>query len=528
MRLINLTGGNPLKGQAGGVEAPTQGGGHTGEDGRPSAYGLFSHRLALVGATNIIGTVGGIILLPLLTRNMEPEDYGIWVQFVVTVTLMPLFVDLGLPGALVRFLAAERRKERIQEGFFSVLAVVMASAAIASLVLALIAPYIASVLFDGRGDVVRIAALAAFFECVNIVLFNYFRAFQRIKLYSGFMVLQTCLLVGILAPVLLLGLGLPGAVMSFLASRIVIMVLLMGLLVRWLGLFRPRFSRIREFVDYGLPLVPVNMSDWALTSSDRYLIGLFLTVAYVGYYNPGYSLGVIILMLATPLRFLLPAALSELYDRGLVDRVRVHLRYSLKYFMVLAIPASLGLGLLSRELLLVLTTEEIADEGQIVTPLIAVAMLLYGAQIIMSQVLILKKRTRVIGSVMAAAALVNIGFNVVAIPKLELLGAALSTLAAYAFALVVTTVLALRQMRFEIDMAAIAKSVVGALLMVATIYQMGQLEPLEGHLGTALRILAGVGVYVGCMVLLRTFSKGEYEFFRGLLRMPKSGDDGGH
>jgi O-antigen/teichoic acid export membrane protein len=511
----------PAHNWACGIEALIHGGAGTGEDGQPSAYGLFSHRIALVGATNIIGTVGGIILLPLLTRSMSADHYGIWVQFVVTVTLFPFFVDFGLPVALVRFLAAEKRIERIREGFYSVLAVVLVAAGIASLVFALLAPQIASVLFGGREDVVRIVAMAAFFECVNIVLFNYLRAFQRIKLYSGFQILQTVLLLGLLAPVLLSGLGLIGAVSCFLITRIAIMLTLMGLVVRWLGLIRPRFSRMREFLDFGLPLVPMNLSNWALTSIDRYLIGLFLGVLWVGYYNPGYSLGTILLMIVTPLRFLLPAALSELYDKEMVRRVRTYLSYSLKYFLVLAIPGSVGLGILSKELLLILTTEEIAGEGYLVTPIIAGAMLLYGAQIIMSQVLILKKRTRIIGSVMVAAAIVNIGGNVIAIPLLGMIGAAYSTFVAFAFALVVTTYFAMVHLRFDIDTTAIAKTVLGTLLMLIIIYLMGLFDPFTGHLGTILRILTGIGVYGCSTFLLGTLSKDEYKFFKGLIRKPR-------
>ncbi len=498
-----------------------------GDDPISGGYGIFSRRIALIGATNVVGALASLLVIPLLTKTMSAADYGVWVQVVVTVTLMPLVVDLGLPGALVRFLAAERDEARIREGFYSVLAVVGIAASVACVTVFALAGPISEAIFDGRVAVVRLAAFAILLECVNAVLFNHLRAFQRIKLYSGFIVLQTLLLLGILSGVLAYGMGLIGAVLAFLASKLATTVAMLAAVVPRLGLARPRFSRLREFLGFGLPMVPVDTADWILSSADRYLIGALVGVLFVGYYNPGYSLSFIVLMLATPLRFLLPAALSELYDRGRLDRVRAYLKYSLKYFLVLAIPVSVGLGLLSRRLLLLLTTNEIASEGYQVTPIVAAAMVLYGVQIILSQVLILEKRTKVIGSVMAAAAGLNVVLNVAAIPWIGIVGAAWSTLASYAFSLAATTGFALRYMDLEVDVASVGKTLVASAAMGAVVLATVAYGPAGGHAGLVLAMAVGAGVYACAILLLRTFSRREMEFFRGsLLGLFRRGDSG--
>ena len=488
-------------------------------------YGLFSKRIALLLLTNVLAAISGILILSMVTKSLSTTEYGIWVQVVVTASLMALVVGLGLPAAMVRFLPAEESPSRLRNSVYTVLAIVMLTASIAALAFLVLAPYLANWLFDGRRDIVIILAFVVFIECIISVLLHFLRARQRVKLYSTFLLMQTLLLAVFLAVAFLLDHGLVGATLAVLFSRTVVFLLLMVHTARTLGLGRPRLTSITGYFDYGLPMVPVNVSDWVLSFSDRYLLTILVGVVYVGYYNPGYSLAALILMLVTPLRFLLPAALSELFDKGRLEQVRAHLRYSLKYFLVLAIPASVGLGILSRPLLLLLTTEEIAQEGYMVTPIVAVAMVIFGCQIIINQILTLKRLTRTIGAVMTTAALLNICLNLVLIPRFDVIGAAFSTLAAFAFALIATAYFSAAQLPFKVDIKAIVQIIVGSALMgVVLLLTIPYLEAW-GHLGTFLAILGGAGVYGVSVLLLRIFSKGEVQFFRSLISR-KEGRDG--
>ena len=45
-----------------------------------SEYKLFTQRIGLIGITNLLVSLSGIILLPILTKNIPIEEYGVWVQ----------------------------------------------------------------------------------------------------------------------------------------------------------------------------------------------------------------------------------------------------------------------------------------------------------------------------------------------------------------------------------------------------------------------------------------------------------------
>jgi len=477
-------------------------------------YNLFSHRIALVGATNLVISLSALLILPIVTRNLSVEYYGILVQVIVTVGLIPLIAGLGLPGAMVRFMAAEKDKKRIQEGFYSVFIVLIGTGTLTMVILLALAENIASVLFGGRTDIVRIAAVTVLFECVNSSMFNYFRTFQQIKSYAGAMITQTLLFMGLLVGALLMGYGLVGASYAILASRVIMLVVMIAVIAHEIGARRPDFSVLREYMDYSVPYIPYDLSDWLLSSSDRYLIAGLLGLAFVGYYNPAYSLSMVVLIMVSPLRFLLPPTLSKLYDEGRLEEVKRYLSYSMKYFLLLALPAAVGLSLLSRPWLEVLTTPEIAANGYLVTPIVAFAMIFYGGNVMAHQVLILKKKTKLIGTIMITAAVINISLNIFILPVFGILGAAYATVVAYVLAFGVMFAFAQKDIEFRIEGMPIVKAAVAATLMGIFIYL---LDP-HGLVFLLIAVVVGIAIYIGAVYGMKVFTPKEIQFFKSVLR----------
>jgi uncharacterized membrane protein len=60
-------------------------------------------------------SIKGIILLPILTKTLGAELYGIWAQMLVTVSLLMPLALLQLGFAMTKFLAAEKDKEKVSK-----------------------------------------------------------------------------------------------------------------------------------------------------------------------------------------------------------------------------------------------------------------------------------------------------------------------------------------------------------------------------------------------------------------------------
>ncbi len=433
-------------------------------------YKLFIHRIGLVGLTNILLSLSSLIFLPVMTKSFSTADYGMWVQINTTISLVVSASNLGLPYTMIRFLSAEKDKELIQERFFSITGVLLISATIISLILLIFSNSISSYLFNNNNNIAILLIPLTFFSCVNGLLINYFRTFKQMKRYSILSVMQTYLAVSIVSYLALMGFNIYIASIGLLISYLIIFAVMLIFIIKEIGFKIPKFNNIREYLSFGIPTVPSNLSYWILDSSDRYVIGILLGTLFVGYYSPGYTLGYIIMMLLAPFSILLPAILPKYYEEKNEKKMHIYLDYSLKFFFIASIPSVFGLSLLSKPILLILTTPEIALNGYLITPFIALSFLFYGFHAIISNVLILEKKTKIFGLIWITAAIINLGLNIVFVQYLGIIGAALSTLIAYFIAALITLQYSNKFFKFNFNLKFLLKSITAALIMSILIY----------------------------------------------------------
>ena len=477
-----------------------------------SEHKLFAQRIGLIGLTNLFVSLSGIFLLPILTKTLPIEEYGIWAQIMVTIGLIPSIVMFGLPYTMVRFLAGAKRREDIQEGFYSIAFVVLVTSVVASLLLFLSSKSIAAMLFDDNHIIAKILSLVVFVECLNVLSFNFFRTFQQMKKYSIFKFMQTYVTLILVAHFVLSGYGIVGAAIGILITRIVLFLVMASLIVSEIGVRVPKFTNMRDYLAFGLPTVPGNLSSWVVTSSDRYVIGILLGTAFVGYYSPGYTLGNIIQMFVAPLGLILPAILSKYYDENKMDEAKMVLKYSLKYFLLLAIPSSFGLSLLSKQMLIILSTSEIASEGYLITPFVAISAVFFGASVVVIHIIVLEKKTTITGSIYTLAAVLNFGLNLVFIPYMGIIGAAVTTLVAYLSIFVAGTYYSFKYLKFDIDFFFILKSIFASIMMSLVILRWNP----EGLPSVLVTVGTCAVVYAAILLLLKGITREELSFFRNL------------
>lgn len=478
------------------------------------SYIKFAKDVGTTGITNILVALSGFILLPILTKKLGITDYGIWVQINITLSLFPIFATLGLPYTLIRFLPGEKNEKYIRDGFYSVFILVFIISTFISIILMVEVSVIADFL-DCSKDLLWILCLLLPVECLIVVCIGALRAFQRIKLYSVFILIKTYGEVMLFIVVLIKGYGIFEIMVSSLFVRMIILLFMFSSICRKIKPCFPKFYKIREYIAFGFPTIPGNVSSWIIDMSDRYIISFFLGAASVGYYNPGYSLGNIIGMLVTPLGLVMPATLAEMYDTGKFEQVKYFLNYTLKYFLALGIPAFLGLSVLSKDLLATLSTPDIASKGYMVTPFVTLSSLLFGIIVIISQSIVMAKKTSISGFIWLLAAIFNLILNVIFVPYIGILAAAASTLATYLFSLVLFSYYSFRFIKIDLDWIFIGKCVLASIAMSLLIYEVHSINIF-------IRIILGASAYLMFIFLFRLFSDEELAFLKGVVGIKKT------
>lgn len=472
-----------------------------------SNYSLFIKRVGLVGITRFIVSARGLVLLTILTKMLGAEAYGAWSIILVTIGLLMPFVMLGLPSSMVRFLPAEKERKNLQEGFFSILFTILFTGIIFALGLFFLSDSLATIFLKdvSFAPIIKIASLVVILQALDEANIESFRTFGQIRRYSIITILQTFLEIGLIWFLISSGFGLAGAVIALAISRGAIFLLSLGLIISHIGFSFPHFSVLRPYLAFGLPLVPSVIFEWLIASSDRYMIGFFMGAAPVGIYSAAYGIGTMAGVTVYIIVYVLGPTIFKSFDEGKVDEVKSYLAYSLKYFLLFAIPSVFGLSILAKPLLCTLTTPEFISPGIFIIPLVASSMIFEGMRAIYGEGVMLSKHTRIFAIASLVAGLTNIGLNIVFIPRFGVIGAAIATLISYIMVGFIMYYNSRKYIRFQAGWDFIIKSILASVVMTLAIWAFSPV----GAVRIVLSIVIGAVVYFAMLFLLRGFKREE-------------------
>lgn len=471
----------------------------------------FVKDIGIIGIAQLLTNFKGFILIPLLTKSLGPQNYGIWAQFFITINFIAPLIALSLPNALIRFLPGTKEKKDAQEQIWSTNLLVFILALFVAAGLMIFASQISNILKIPSGLILLLGILVIF-ESLSSLLSSVFQAFRETKKLFAFIVLSPIAEIVFVSFAVLGNHGLYGAVFALLFAKLLILFLLLFLVIQKVGLGIPNFSRIKEYLSFSLPTMAGGFSYRVVQVGDQYIIGAFMGIIFVGYYAPAYSLGLMLNMLTLPIGMILPALLAKLFSENNSEEIKKYLGETMKYILLLIIPAAFGISVLSRQLLEILSTREIALHAYMVVPFVAASFLLFAAQGIFVQILYLFKKTREVGTIWFLGALINVGANFILIPRLGLLGAAIATLLAYLFVFASTWFFSSKYLQFNIEHKPLLKSITAAFLMSAIIF----LSHPEGLLETGASIVLGAVFYGFLLFAFRAIGEKEIKFFAKL------------
>ena len=478
-----------------------------------SEYVRFIQRIGLVGLTNILISLSSLIFIPIITKSFTTAEYGMWAQVNTTIALVPNIANLGLPYTMVRFLSAEKDKEKIKDSYYPMISLTFISTLIICSLFLIFGNTIANALFNGSMQVLYITTVISFFACMNLMLITFFRTFQQMKRYSLFLVLQSYIGVFVSIYLTYAGYNIETVVLGLLTGYASVFIMMAFLIVKYLGIGIGKWSNLREQLAFALPTIPSNVSSWIVDSSDKYVIGILIGSVAVGCYSPGYALGSILLMFLSPFAVLLPAILPEHYEKGDIEEVDKYLSYSMKYYLLLTVPAGVGMSVLSKPLLYIITTPEIALGGYMVTPFVCLGAIFMGMYGITNNILILEKNTMILGKLWIVVAISNIVLNLLLVPHLNILGAAIATLLCYILAFTVTAIASKKTMRLPFNISELLKIGIASAIMGIAVYMM---HP-NGIIGVLISIVVGVIVYFAIIFILKGITRKEIAIFKDLL-----------
>lgn len=478
-------------------------------------YAKYAKDTVLVIVIRAIEWIEPIILLPILTKTLGVQHYGIWSQLNVTTSLLVPVALLGLGAAMDRFLGAQANRHQIGQSLSSILTVVSLVSLLFSILMFFLAVPLATIFFGGAEAVIfiKIAAFLVFILSLNSVTSQYFVARRQIRWYTSFNIVQIFLELSLLSYLALSGFGLFNIIIAVMVIRALLFVTGLIVIKRQIPLTLPCWAILRPYLVFGLPLLLATVCFWLLDLSNRYIIGYFLDISSVGIYSVSYQIGSIVSFYWAPFGVVLLPAIAPLYEKGDIQAAKMHLTHSLKFFLALVIPSLFGLSILSQSILKTLTTPEFI-QGYLVIFIVAMAKAILSVGLFYQTVLMLARKTTTVSILYTITAVVNLAMNLILVPSMGIIGAAIATLASFTIHFVMLYALGTKELTFDIDLKFIMKSFISAIVMSAVIYFFNSV----GLVNLLISVVVGAVVYFIVLVLLRGFARHEYSFLRTLIK----------
>ena len=382
---------------------------------------------AIYGLGGIVSRILAVFLLPLYTRYLGRADFGSVALIVALSAVLVTILRLGISSAFFRFYFdssdPEHRRLVIRTAFWFT----MASATIGLAVGLVLAAPLAELLGLDDPNLVRAGFVGIWAQMNYEQLTALFRAEERSKAFVLASLANIAVTIG--ATVLLvvaLEQGAIGVIVGGFTGTLVVYLALLTVHREQLGL---QFSRplLREMNRFGIPLVPAALALIAVNFSDRFFLVHLAGLEDVGLYEIGVRIASAMVLLLTAFRMAWPAFAYSIEDEAEAKRTYA---FVLTYLVVIASWLALALGLLSPWLVRLLTTPSYYEGERVVAPL-AFGGMAYAAYVVMAIGVGRAKRTQFNWAIAGAAAAVNIVLNLILIPPYGIMGAAVSTVAAY-------------------------------------------------------------------------------------------------
>ncbi|MCC4766779.1 oligosaccharide flippase family protein [Methanosarcina sp. DH1] len=483
------------------------------------SYQKFAKDVGFIGTVQVLTSLGTFFLLPIITKTLGTYDYGLWAQINITVSLISPLALMGLSMGFVRFLSSETEIKIIREAVYSILFFVTVSGLFASFLLYTFAEPLATFGFKDPHATyfIQAGSLLILLSVIESISLFYFRIFRQIQTFSYLTLFETFGKLFFILFLLKMGYGLLGVIAATLLVQGFIFLISLLMIVSQIGFVIPRFTYMKEYLQFSLPLTPNSLVRWITESSDRYMVTYFLGLRSVGVYSAACSIGSLIQLFVSSLQLILLPELSKLFDENKMDEVRIYMSHSLRYFLLVSIPAVFGLSALAKPLLGILTTDDFLS-GWFVIPITAFSGLLAGIFQIFVNTMLLIKQTKTATYINIVAAVSNVLINLLLIPSIGIVGASLSTLFSYFLMSVLCMHISLKHFKLDFYLHDIAKSVLSSVVMYLFVSYFAISSIIE------LFEIAGIGVliYLVMMFLVGGFTDHEISLIRRYLFRVKS------
>jgi O-antigen/teichoic acid export membrane protein len=365
-------------------------------------------------------------LLPLVANSVSEVEYGLWTQTVITAGILTPVVIFGFGTSIVKFYPLYKAS------FSKVIKMMLCTVGLIFILVAISFIYYEnffSVLIFGGSkyqNFIMPMLVLLFGEVLFEFFVGYMRARAYIKIASLYIFLKGLLRFFILYVVLIhLNKDIYDAILFLSSSQIIFVITICFLHIKFNQAFNISVEVYREIIKFSAPLVPMALLIGLGNFSDRYFLANNGGLYEVAVYSASSSLIGVAAFFYSSIGFTLYPRLSNYWSEGDMQASRQLFIKILQTYATLIIPFIFGATAMGPLLLVSLTTEQYST-SRLLFLLLSLNVSMFGLYQIFYYIQLLEHGSLKGLYLIFISTALNIILNFILIPKLGMVGAAIS------------------------------------------------------------------------------------------------------
>jgi len=471
--------------------------------------------------SKIIAGLIGFVSIPIITRLFPPADYGNYSLTMATINILVVLTG-WLSMTIIRFYP-EFEKDKNLEYFksqiikLSIFSILVISA-LFFISIIIIKKWLTFQLYELMLIGILLFALLAFFE----ISLQFFRPKREVTWYSIFFIFRIVFGFGVgILLIFLFDFGIEGLFWGLVVTLILVMPFLWKKSVGKVKFSGLEISKdfVSDISKYSVPLVVGNLAAWILSLSDRYILQLFRGSHEVGIYSASYNISEHSILLFTSLFLLASGPISiNIFDKEGEDESKKFITKTTRFFLIICVPLVVGISVLSKSIITIMTGSEYIDGYRIVT-LVVLGAFFLGFQQRFQAAFLFYKKTKFIMFAILGSGLLNLALNFLFIPTYGYMAAATTTLVSYAVLFLLMCILSRRFFVWNFPFKSLIRVVSSSITMGIVIYFTNMFFKFNIIINLMLTTLVGLIFYTFMLFILNEPTSNEKKIILNVLNI---------
>lgn len=453
---------------------------------------------------HVFATIVGLITFPIWTRYFTVEEYGMIVFINSVLFFIGPVAKAGLHRAVVRFFSefSSGKRSLPMSSYYTTFPIgaFVFSAFIGIIFLSIILILGPELMGEQMYDIFKITSVLVILGPIPAIFLSTLRAEQKVKFFAAFKFSEICIgFVLSLVLVFVFSAGVKGIFLAAALTQIFWVSIIFLILKKQKKLIFSAFSLglLVEGFRFGLPLIPAELGNQLSSIGDRYVLQFFLGSQAVGLYAVGYGLTNRLKALATVMMIAVTPIYLDIWGKSGREKTEEFLSSVLDYYLMVAIPGIILFSVFGGDMMILLASSKY-EAARVIVPFLAAPLLLHGAITIYTAGLYIHKKTKLIMLVTLCSGILNFILNIIFVPLMGILGAAIATLISYLVLIFLANFLSAKYLTIHLNYSGLIKYIAASVMAVILLHFIN----FEIFFGVLIKLAIGVLIYSATILLI--------------------------